>query len=412
MPIPSYKKLASEHWFMLSALIVNAGNYAYNLILGRILGPQQFADTAVLITLLLVLSFVAMTFQLATAKFSVLFEAKVFSNFLSSMYKYAFIVGILLGLSIVVFSKSLQTIFNTQTNTMFALFGIGVPLYFIMSVNRGVLQGKNRFTKLAFTYQTEMLSRLLLTLMLLFFLKKESSFLVALGILASLLFGIFPLAKEKINLKKITPFTKAHRQHIKRFFLLTAFYELSQIVINNSDILLVKHYFEAYDAGLYASLALIGRVIYFVAWMFVMILLPKVVALNKEGKPTKPVLSKYVIFIGLLALSIILVCYFFPTIVVQLLFGNAYLSIAPLLWKYAIATSLFAISNIFAYYFLSLDAYVPVILSALLGIGQVTLIYLFHSSLPQVVLMQIYAMSILLTLQLIYFWGFSNRLSK
>ena len=57
---------------MLSVLVVNGGNYLYNLILGRLLGPEQFADAAVLITFLLVLSFIAMTFQLVTAKFSVL----------------------------------------------------------------------------------------------------------------------------------------------------------------------------------------------------------------------------------------------------------------------------------------------------------------------------------------------------
>ena len=63
------RKLTQEQWFMLSVLAVNAGNYLYNLILGRVLGPTQFADAAVLITFLLVLSFVAMTFQLVTAKF-------------------------------------------------------------------------------------------------------------------------------------------------------------------------------------------------------------------------------------------------------------------------------------------------------------------------------------------------------
>ena len=57
-------------------------------------------------------------------------------------------------------------------------------------------------------------------------------------------------------------------------------------IINNSDILLVKHYFDPYNAGLYASLALIGRVVYFTAWMFVMLLLPKVIELKKEGKKT------------------------------------------------------------------------------------------------------------------------------
>ena len=61
------RTITPEQLFMLSVLAVNAGNYFYNLILGRILGPEQFADAAVLVTFLLVLSFMAMTFQLVTA---------------------------------------------------------------------------------------------------------------------------------------------------------------------------------------------------------------------------------------------------------------------------------------------------------------------------------------------------------
>ena len=63
-------KLKPEQIFMLSVLLVNGGNYLYNLLLGRILGPEAFSDAAIMITFLLALSFVAMTFQLVTAKFS------------------------------------------------------------------------------------------------------------------------------------------------------------------------------------------------------------------------------------------------------------------------------------------------------------------------------------------------------
>ena len=79
------KSIAPEQLFMLSVLIVNGGNYLYNLLLGRLLGPSQFADAAVLITFLLVLSFVAMTFQLATAKFSVVLQSNVLQNFFSKV---------------------------------------------------------------------------------------------------------------------------------------------------------------------------------------------------------------------------------------------------------------------------------------------------------------------------------------
>ena len=121
---PLKNKFSPEQIFMLSVLLVNGGNYLYNLILGRYLGPEKFADAAILITFLLVLSFVAMTFQLVTAKFSVLFEGTVFENFISKMLKNSIIVGILLGLLVIVFSSQLQTFFKTTTSTMFVVFGL------------------------------------------------------------------------------------------------------------------------------------------------------------------------------------------------------------------------------------------------------------------------------------------------
>ncbi|MDE0599683.1 MAG: sugar isomerase, partial [Dokdonia donghaensis] len=101
------KLLTPEQIFMLSAFVVNGGNYLYNLGLGRVLGPGAFADAAILITLLLVLSFVAMTFQLAVAKFTTEFDKSKQEAFVQRAYKQATTFGIILGAAIVVFAGSL-----------------------------------------------------------------------------------------------------------------------------------------------------------------------------------------------------------------------------------------------------------------------------------------------------------------
>ncbi|MEQ3665900.1 oligosaccharide flippase family protein [Olleya sp.] len=405
------KKISPEQLFMLSVLAVNGGNYLYNLILGRVLGPAQFADAAVLITFLLVLSFVAMTFQLVTAKFSVVFENDTFKNFISKIYKNATIVGLGLGALIIVFANQLQALFNTSSSSMFTIFGVGVPLYFLMSVNRGVFQGKKEFKSLSITYQAEMLSRLVITLALIFLFDIQSSVVIAVGILISFGFGLVPFKFKNLNFKKTIAIEASQSKQVKSFFIITAFYEFTQIIINNSDILLVKHYFDAYDAGLYASLALIGRIVYFVAWMFVMLSLPTVVQLKKEGKATAPILFKYVGYIAAIATAIVIGCALFPETAITILFGDSYLTMAPLLWKYALATGLFAISNIFAYYYLSLDRYIPVVISGVFGMLQMGLVIFFHDSLEQVVHMQIIAMVSLLVIQVIFF-VFESKMKK
>lgn len=399
------RKLGPEQLFMVTILLVNGGNYLYNLILGRMLGPEAFSDAAILITLLLILSFVGMTFQIVTAKYAVLFEESSLLSFIKLITKYAAIIGIVFGVAIVVFNQELQVAFHTKTSAMFYIFGFGIPLYFMMSVNRGLYQGQNVLNKLATTYQTEMASRLLLTLAGLLLLPNvATSIIVALGILLSFVFGVLPFQKA-IFKGLSTPITvKIDTKAIRNFFLLTAFYELTQIIINNSDIILVKHFFDSKDAGLYASLALIGRVVYFVAWMFVMLLLPKVIQMKKDNQDTLPILLKYVGYIVLLSTLIVAFTALFPEFVVGIMFGQEYLSISFLLWKYALATSLFAVANIFAYYYLSLDQYVPVIVSAVLGSTQIALIIAYHNSLEQVVHMQIIAMVVLLFFQLCYFF--------
>lgn len=408
-------RVSPEQLFMLSVLVVNGGNYFYNLILGRLLGPDLFADAAVLITFLLVLSFIAMTYQIATAKYIVILENSTYRSFIHFMYKYSTGFGVLLGLAIILGAQYLQSLFNTSTSSMFTLFGIGVPIYFMMSVNRGFYQGKKDFTNLSVTYQTEMISRLLITLILVWFFEIKSPWVIAFGIICSFFFGLIPMKKDQIQ----TVFKKQKEFHIdknmKKFFVITAFYELTQIVINNSDILMVKHYFESYEAGLYASLALIGRIVYFIAWLFVMLLLPKVVSLKKAGENTSKVLFKYVCYIAVIASVITLGCALFPELAISLLFGDQYLSMAPLLWKYALATGIFAVSNIFAYYYLSLDDYLPVVISGFFGLIQLALISFFHNNLEEVVFVQIISMIFLFLFQIGYFmydYGMKSKLNK
>lgn len=397
------RTLSPEQVFVISGLVVNGGNYLYNLLLGRVLGPSEFADAAILVTLLLVVSFIAMTFQLAVAKFAAEFETGKLKRFVQQTMKGAFLFGLFFGIVMVLFSSQLQEIFNTESSSIFIVFGVALPLYFLMSVNRGRLHGQQSFVQLSVTYQSEMWSRLALTFVLILIFQVPSAMAVAIAIALSFILGNFPSMRVSLLSIKAPEFTSKELRRIRSFFFLTACYEFTQIICNNGDILIVKHFFDNESAGLYASMALIGRVVYFVTWMFVMLLLPKVIEKKKAKQDTTQILRKYVGYIVLLCLAIVSFTFLFPNFSVTILFGEAYISIAPLLGWYALATALFAISNVYAYYFLSLDKYVPILLSGVFGILQIVCIVFFHSSLFQVVLVQVIMMALLLLSQYIYY---------
>lgn len=402
-------KISGEQWFMISAMIVNAGNYLYNLVIGRMLGPEKFAEASLLVTLLLILSFLAMTFQLTAAKFTAESDLTIAERTIQVLQKYGLRLGLLLSFLLIVFAFKFSSFFNSDSSLTFIVFALSIPAYILMSIGRGQIQGERSFYRLASSYQLEMLIRLFLTVALLFILNIDTSIIISIGIVVSVILGYLPVRlkpqKKQFN-KQLLP------KAVLVFALYTSVYELSQVLINNTDILLVKHYFPSDQAGLYAALAMIGRVVFFVAWMFAMVLLPNVIAAEKAGQDSRPLLWKYIMYTTVLGVLISGFSFLFPEFIINMLFGSLYISIAPLLWLYALATSLFAISNIFAYYFLSKSVYTPVYLTLGFGIVQVLSVICFHDTLEQVVLVQLILMTVLLLMQALHYIWFGWRLAS
>lgn len=400
-PLVSGDLITPVRLFIISTMVVNAGNYGYNLVLGRMLSPAYFAEAGLLITLLLVFSFLAMTFQIVATKFSIEYEGHIRQAFLSWFRSKSLWAGAIIGIGLVSFSQSLAGFFKLSSPWTVVIFGIVLPCYFLMSVDRGLVQGKENFIQLSKSYQAEMWVRFLTTLIFIWFFGQAVGISISASILISIVAGYFANGTTTINFRNTAKFE--FQRKVWHFFMLTAAYECAQILINYSDILLVKHYFEAHEAGLYTSMALIGRMIYFVTWMVVMVLIPKVVKRKKSGQPYQAILTQYLMIISLVSLVIIGMAYLFPNEIVMLLFGSAYLPIAPLLWLYGLATALFALANIFVYFFLSMDQYTPVFIAIGMGLVQVLLLTQFHSTLKEIIGVQIINMGILLCTQLVFF---------
>lgn len=419
------KKLLQQNEVALlfaSTILVNAGNYAINLLLGRFLGPSQFAEAGAMATLVLILSFLAVGLQLSAAKFSATYFGQSASDkiatFQSWIYKKSnylalFMVGILLLLLL-----PITRFLHFQSAVPLALIFVGIPLYFHMSVSRGMLQGTNRFLGLALTYQAEMFGRLIITFLLLYWVLSANlpyaSESIGFGFLASFIFAFLVARfftfdkKNDLENKKTVQNDRLSffedKDEFYKFAMVIGAYEFSQILINNSDVILVKHFFENEEAGLYAAIALIGRVVFFATWTIVTLLFPKVIQMEQQGLNHRPLFWKSLAFVFAVGGIITGGCYFFDTLIMQLLFGNAYLNAAPYLWQYATATTLFACANVFAYYFMSLNKYIPVYISVAVGLLQIAVIYAYHSSIQEVIQVQILLMAILFFTMTIYFF--------
>ena len=119
---------SQEKIFMFSMLLVNGGNYLYNLILGRVLGPSAFSETALIVTFLLILSFVGMTFQVVTTKFYVITSVENQTSLVKLISKYALFIGVIIGAFLIGFQTSLQSFFKISFDYMFSFFVVLVSI--------------------------------------------------------------------------------------------------------------------------------------------------------------------------------------------------------------------------------------------------------------------------------------------
>ncbi|MEO1254009.1 MAG: sugar isomerase [Bacteroidota bacterium] len=389
---------------MASTFLVNGGNYLYNVLLAKKLAPSDFAQAGLLINLLLVFSFLAMTFQIVAAKFSVSFEGHVLDQFINWLKKVSLKIGFILLVLISVLSQPLSEFFQLENDWALPTLSMVLPVFFLMSVERGRLQGNEQFVRLSVSYQTEVWTRFVLTFGMLYFIPGiQLEMVISLAIFGSIFMGFFPI-RSRFNFIPLTGFSAENKQLVWSFFLLTGSYECAQILINYSDVLLVKHYFTSAQAGWFTSMALIGKVVYFLTWMLAMVLVPKVLNAKKKSLPFKGIMVKYVLVISAFCALLSVLVYLFPREIILLLFDDSYIEIAPLLWRYAVATGLFSICNLFVYFFLSIDKRRLVLIAIIFGLIQLVCYVFFHDSLRQIIQVQIVVMIILLLTMLISFF--------
>jgi O-antigen/teichoic acid export membrane protein len=145
------------------------------------------------------------------------------------------------------------------------------------------------------------------------------------------------------------------------------------------DIVLIKHYFDAHTAGLYAGVAAVARILFFLTASITQVMIPKVrqSAAPAENEAT---LRKSLILLGGISLLPLTIMLLFPRVLVGLLMGKTYLGFADLLPGLSVSVCIVAIINLLAAYYLSLRRYrvtVPVCAGALLTY---ILIILHHGS--------------------------------
>jgi len=169
---------------------------------------------------------------------------------------------------------------------------------------------------------------------------------------------------------------------------------IGQVIINNVDIVLVKHFFGATQAGVYAAIALVGRVVYMLSWSVVSSMFPFSAGIRPDDRGGHTVLTTALALVAIIATLFTLGAWLAPRALWQLLLGHGFpvAQYSSLLVLYALTTGIYVLAAVLMAYEISQKigrvSWLQLAFSGMIVGG----IYLFHSTLQTVITVQLVVM--------------------
>src|SRR3982074_1584338 len=275
--------------------LVGVTNLIYNVATARLLGPTGFAHATAVYTLLMLLSAITLSFQVVCAKYvakssSAEDKASVFA----SLHQRAWLAGIAIGLLLFLGKHLLTRDLNLPDPVLISLLALGIAFYVPLGVRRGCIQGVHAFGPLALNFMLEGVVRLV-----------GAFILIALGL------GVKGAVLASVLAVVVAYFAALPSPIVTSFHLRGASTPLpeglqaiiffsGQTVINNFDIVLVKHFFPTDEAGLYAAVALVGRLVNMCAWSVVNTMFPVSASAASDDQEGRPVLVMSLLLVFLI----------------------------------------------------------------------------------------------------------------
>lgn len=392
--------------FYFGSFANSFGRYLFHLILLRLLTPGDYGEFLSYLSLMYLLSVPTNTIASIITKYVAEFRGqkddRAINLFFYYLVKIVSPVTLVIGSFLIIFSSSLAVIFKAHP-LAFVVLGISMFISLISAIIRSYISAFHRFV-----FQTWLgFIDVLLTIIL-------AVFFIHLGwgptgvVIAQLLAGIIGTILAFINIRSfIWPMmkqTKAIKFSLTGFTGFSLIYSFGFLSLISSDVLLVRHFFDTTTSGLYSSLSILGRMLYFGLSPLLSLVIPIAAHRHAATGNSKTVFYKLGSVFFILGLGATTIFTLFPQLIVHLLSGSNYSAIAHLLPFVAFTMFLLSLNQFIVSYLMAIGRANCTIILLIISLAQIILIYLIHSSISQIITINLILEIILIIGLSIYFY--------
>ena len=394
--------------FFFGSVAVGVLNYAYYPILGRLMEPSAFGEVQVLVSLFLqftiFLNVLSMITVNITANYSdkakahrVIFELEKLASYIAA--------GILL-LSILG-GEFLRQQLHFTSMTPFVALALAILVSIPLTFRSAYARGQKRFGIAS-------ISQLIGAGVKIIF---SAGFVVlglgvtgAVGGIVVAQFIAFLYAARwaaRIGFSRPDDTNYKTRPDIKTIlpelkYASTVFVGLFSVTLLMSiDVIVVKYYFDAHTAGLYAGIATVARIVFFLVTPIAQVLMP-LVKIEQASRKNRQLLMKSLGLTLLVGGGVTVICVAIPHLLIQLLMGSSYDVYAGLLPLLAATILIVSVINLITMYYLSLRRKMVAVIGIIGIVVTVSLMLIWHANLFEIVNSMFWGSAFTLGLILVY----------
>jgi O-antigen/teichoic acid export membrane protein len=389
--------------FFFGSVAVGALNYLYYPILGRLMPPAAFGEIQVLVSLFLQFTIFLNVLTLITINIAVNYKDTAKAHrMIFELEKLAsyFALG-LLAVSILG-GGFLREQLRFDSTLPFVALALAMLASIPLTFRSAYARGQKKFGIASVSQLLGAGTKIVFSAMLVVLGLGVSGAIF--GIVAAQLAAFFYAARwaARLGFRRPGDTSYATLPDLKLVvpelkYAAIAFVGLLTITLMMSiDVIVAKHYFDAHTAGLYAGIATVARIAFFLAAPVAQVLMP-LVKIDKPAHENRALLQRSILLTVAVCGSFLAVCTVAPGMVVKILMGVDYITYAHLLAPLTLSICIISIINLICMYYLSLRRKMVMVVGIIGFAATLSFMLVWHSSLQALVYSMLAASILTLT---------------
>lgn len=382
-------------------MFANVLNYFYQLFMGRNLGIVGYGELSSVFALFYIITIVPISASPSIVKFiSTSKNHKEARLIYERINKFIWKIAIFFAILIFVLSPFLASFLHVDWS--YVVLVAPVVFFSLVTIsNQALMQGLLKFWGNVGPNLTASTTKLILGIV--FVLIGMRVFGAVLGVLfgASLAY-FYSYYLSKKFLKKIKPEGQFDFRKFLKYSLPVLVFSFSFTSFFTVDLILVKHFFSQTDAGIYATLSILGKIIYFAASPIASVMFPLVAGKHSRGEKYFRLLVVSLLVTTSVAFGIVSIYALFSKQIINIFSKSGSLISGDYLVWMGIFIALYTVCYFIMNFFLSIDKVKIVLVPFVLAIIQIFLIVVTHRSILEVIQISLTIMLVQFFILLIY----------